>query len=87
MQDNWTMVHMRTHTLSLADMCHTIRHSAALALVLGETKEEAKKQEKNDLSTLWRPHTVEQDEHGQRLVGMDTPCAEFACLMVAGLAF
>lgn len=46
------MLHMCTCTMSLADMCYTVRRSAALVLVLGETAKEAKKQGENDLSTL-----------------------------------
>ena len=75
------------HTLSLADMCHTVGRPAALVLVLRETAEEAKKQQKNGLSTLWRSSEKEQGEHGQRFAGLDTPCAEFACLTVGGSAY
>lgn len=85
-RSNWTMLHMCTHTLSLADMCHTMRCPAALVLVLGETAEEAKMQGENGLSTLWRAHTMEEGVHGQRFVGMNTTCAKFACLMMAGSA-
>jgi hypothetical protein len=80
------MLYMCMHTLSLADMCHTIRLSAALLLVLRETSEEAKKQGKNGMSTLWWCNSTEQHGHDQLFIEVDTPCAEFACLMVAGSA-
>ena len=54
-----------------------------MVLALGATAVEAKKQGGNGLSTLWWWNSMEQDEHDQLFIGMDTPCAEFTCLMVA----
>lgn len=77
---------MCMHTLSPADMSHTVCCPAALVLVLGESAEEAKKQGKNGRSTLWWCNSMEVNAHDQLFIGMDTPCAQFACLMVAGSA-
>lgn len=67
-------------------MCHTMRRPASLGLVLGETAEEVKKQGENGLSTLLWCDSMEVNGHDQLFIGMDTPCAEFACLMVADSA-
>ena len=74
------------HALSPADMCRTVCCPAALMLVLGETAEEVKKQGKNDLPALWRCNSMGVHGHDELFIGMDIPCAEFACLTVAGSA-